>query len=154
MHTHRIHLLRALRRHRGEGGQAITEFAMVLPLVAFLVVSVILLGKALWAYIDLTQAADEAARLVAVDQPTNAVANGSSLETYVRSLGSLPAGAHLRIHYCSGSQAVGQPVQVVAYTGASWVPFFNIGEIKGIATMRLEQSTTGNASVSGSGACE
>jgi TadE-like protein len=127
-----------LRGLRGERGQAITEFAMVLPLFAALVFVLVLFGKALYVYIQVTHIANEGARLAAVDMPTS-----SSLSSYLAGEYALPSGALLAICYPAGAQSVGQPVKIVAYTKATWVPFIS-SDIKSSATMRLEQDTSTN----------
>ena len=125
---------------RGERGQAITEFAMMLPLFAILVVVCITFGKALYAYIQLTHLANEGARFVAVDEPTTG--------TLCSSL-SPPNGVHITISYphpdaTVPAQSAGEPVTVTADVDASWIPFIGIPKLTSSATMRLEQSTGAN----------
>jgi Flp pilus assembly protein TadG len=140
---------RACRGRRGERGQAITEFAMVLPLFAILVLVCILFGKALYVYIQLTHTANEAARLAAVDFPSS----GTNLCDALKSEAAIPKGITLTISYPDGgSQAVGEPVTVQASSDGSWVPVINVGTLKATSTMRLEQSTAGNG-VFGTTAC-
>ena len=118
---------------------------MVLPLFAALVFVLVLFGKALYVYIQVTHIANEGARLAAVNQPTS-----STLSAYLTSEFALPSGTSLAICYpAGGDQSVGQPVEVVAYTSASWVPFIGsvIGDIKSSATMRLEQNTSTNSNL-------
>jgi Flp pilus assembly protein TadG len=112
---------------------------MVLPFMAAVVLVCILFGKALYAYIQVTHAANEGARLAAVNQPT-----GSSLSSFLTNEFALPGGASVAICYPTGTRAVGDPVEVDVYTGASWVPIVNIGQIKAAATMRIEQDTSSN----------
>ena len=122
-----------------ERGQAVTEFAMVVPLFAALVFVCVLFGKALYAYNELTQTANEAARLVAVDQP-----QGGSLCSYLSGEGALPNGVTLTISYPGAGQGVGEPVQVQASTSSSWVPIIGsgLGTLNASATMRIEQDDT------------
>jgi Flp pilus assembly protein TadG len=130
---------------RGEDGQAITEFAMILPLFAILVVVCVMFGKALYVYIQLTHAANEAARLAAVDFP---FASGSTLCAALKNANiPMPKGTTITFTYPGASpvQGAGQPVTVDASTGGSWVPIINVGTLHATATMRLEQATTGNA---------
>jgi len=116
---------------------------MVLPLLALVAFVLIMFGKAIWVYIEVTHAANEGARLASVNQPQD-----TSLQSYLTSEYALPSGSQIAICYPDGTadnpRAVGEPVQVVVYTNASWVPFANIGQIKGAATMRLEQDTSTN----------
>jgi Flp pilus assembly protein TadG len=130
------------RLRRGERGQGVVEFAMVLPLFAIVVFVCILFGKALYAYIQVTHAANEGARLAAVNQPTS-----SALSTFLTNEYALPGGASIAICYPTGSRAVGEPIQVDVYANASWVPVINLGQIKAAATMRIEQDTTTNSNL-------
>jgi hypothetical protein len=120
---------------------------MVLPLFAALVIVCVLFGKALYEYIQLTHAANEGARLAAVNQPA-----ASSLSGFLTGEYALPGGTSLAICYPdqsvpADSRNAGKPVEVVAYSSASWVPILNIGQIKAKATMRLEQTTTANSNL-------
>jgi Flp pilus assembly protein TadG len=142
------------KRLRSDRGQGVVEFAMILPFLGLVVIVCILFGKALYTFIQVTHAANEGARLAAVNQP------GSSLSTFLANEFALPGGASVAICYPTGSRAVGEPVQIDVYTDASWVPVINMGQIKAAATMRIEQDTSGNAQLnatttfnSGSGLC-
>ncbi len=134
---------RALRRLGDERAQAVTEFAMVIPLFAALVAVCILFGKALYVYIQLTHTANEGARLAAVDYPPS----GTTLCSALRSEGALPGGTTLTISYPdnSGARTPGNSVTVQASTPGNWVPIISLGSITASATMRLEQDTTGNS---------
>jgi len=128
------------RGRRNQQGQSVVEFAMVLPLMALVALALILFGKAIYAYIQVTHAANEGARLVAVNQPTS-----SSLVSVLTNQYALPGGTTVAICYPNaGSRAIGQPVEVDVYASGTWVPFVHIGQIKGAATMRIEQETTSN----------
>ena len=142
----------AKRARRGEHGQAVTEFAMVLPLFAMLVLVCILFGKALYVYIQLTHSANEAARLAAVNFPANQP-SGTTLCSVLQSEAAIAKGTTLTISYPDGgSQAVGEPVTVTASTGGSWVPVINVGTLSASSTMRIEQDTSSNT-VFGTTAC-
>ena len=131
--------VRLIRHLRNERGQGVLEFAMVLPILAMVVLVCILFGKALYAYIQVTHAANEGARLAAVNQPT-----ATSLSNFLTNEFALPGGASVAICYPTGSRAFGEPVEVDVFTSASWVPIVRIGQIKAAATMRIEQDTSGN----------
>lgn len=137
---------RALRRLREERGQAVTEFAMVVPLFAVLVIVCVLFGRALYDYIQLTHTANEAARIVAVDQPTS-----GSVCSYLTGVAALPAGVTIKITYPNPdapsvpAQQAGEPVTVKASTNAGWVPIIGSTlDLSSSATMRLEQTTGSN----------
>ena len=81
------------RHRRGERGQSVVEFAMVLPLLAALVFVLINFGKALYYYIELTHVANEGARIATVSQTS--VPGGGNLAKYLCSqLGG--SGSELR----------------------------------------------------------
>lgn len=134
---------------------------MVLPILCALVFALIDFGKAVYYYIDLTHVANEGARIVTVN-PSTLPGGSASLKSYLcGQLGSgtseLRAGsssadrATVTITYPSGTQSIGDPVQVRVSTNYHWIPFFGGGSIAiaGSATMRLEQSTTGNGLLTG-----
>ena len=147
----RCEQLRGSRR-RGERGQAVTEFAMVLPLFAALVLVCVLFGKALYIYIQLSHSANEAARLASVNFPSGQPA-GTTLCSVLQGEGAIAKGTTLTITYPDGSsQAVGEPVTVTASADGSWVPVLNVGSLRATSTMRIEQDTTGNG-VFGTTAC-
>jgi Flp pilus assembly protein TadG len=56
------------RTRRGEGGQAVVEFAIVVPLLLLLVVGIFKFGTAYNNYIQLTNAVDAGARKFAVER--------------------------------------------------------------------------------------
>lgn len=58
---------RILKRGKGERGQAIVEFALVLPLLLILLFGVIDFGRALQTYITVNNASREGARLGAIN---------------------------------------------------------------------------------------
>ena len=55
-------------RNRGHRGQALVEFALILPIFMLILVGLIDFGRAVYAYNTVNQAAREAARLAIVDQ--------------------------------------------------------------------------------------
>lgn len=170
--THRPRLSRAAHRRLGERGQAVIEFAMVLPLLAALVLIFVSFGKAVYYYIELTQIADEGARQAAVNLP-DSVSNtplpggDTSLVTYlcdqIGSNSELYKGtgpvtsANVKISYpdtgSSTPRAVGEPVRIDVSTQYSWFPFMNLGTfgIDAHTTMRLEQDTSNNTYLDANG---
>lgn len=147
-----LHHLRAARDERGQG---VIEFALLVPLLALVVFVCILFGKAVFVYIQATHAANEGARLAAVNQPTS-----TALSSFLTTEYALPGGASVAICYPTSTRGVGDPVQVDVYANASWVPIINLGQIKAVATMRIEQDTSTNTNLnqtnsynSGTGKC-
>jgi Flp pilus assembly protein TadG len=63
-----MNTLGRLRRHRSSRGQALVEFSLVIPIFLLLLVGLFDLGRAVFAYNTLTNAAREGARLAIVNQ--------------------------------------------------------------------------------------
>jgi Flp pilus assembly protein TadG len=163
MNTHRRHLLRALRRRRGDRGQAIIEFAMVLPFIAALILIFVSFGKAVYYYIELTHAANIGAREASVNLPRTGQplpGGDTSIKDYIcnqfgsgselfKGSGTVSA-ADVNISYPDSAsttpRAVGEPIKVNVSTDYSWFPFMHLGTftITGSATMRIEQDTSAN----------
>jgi Flp pilus assembly protein TadG len=140
------------RLFRQESGQAVVEFAIVVPLIAALVLVLVDFGKAMNYWLDLTQVANEGARLAAVDRLESAGELTLRLKTSELQSGgtdSMPAPATPQVCVI-GSGEVGDPVKVEITSDYHWVSFpswIPIGgggvlTIKGSATMRLEQPTS------------
>lgn len=144
---------RFCKRLRGERGQGVVEFAMVLPLLGALVFAIIDFGKALYYYVDLTHIANEGARIAAVSQ-RNMPGGGTSLGAYLcTQLGN--SGSELRkgsgsvekakvtVTYNNGTSTSGDPVTIQVTTKYHWIPFTGLAAmtISGSATMRVENPT-------------
>ncbi len=54
-------------------GQALVEFAIVLPVIVFIVLGILDVGRAVYSYNTLAESARQAARMAIVDQHTDAV---------------------------------------------------------------------------------
>lgn len=60
------------RARRREGGQALAEFAIVFPIMIFVLVAFVEIGRAVHAYTTITNAARQGARVAVVNQITYA----------------------------------------------------------------------------------
>ena len=70
------------QRHRGERGQSMLEFAIVLPIFVFLVLALMQVGDAMNSYLTVVAAARDAARLGAQGSATDAqIASVVDIET-------------------------------------------------------------------------
>ncbi len=153
-----IRLPRRLPRLGGEEGTALVEFALILPILALLLFSMLDFGKAFNYWIDETHLANEGARWAAVNRNPG----GGSLQQYIlqeattaelRSGGtaSLPSPARVCISFPSGTANVGDPVQVTVSATYHWLPVISgrIGiaqtTITGSSHMRLEARPTNYA---------
>src|SRR3982751_4555413 len=76
----------ALRRCRDERGVALTEMALVLPLLLLLILGMVDFGKAINYWIDNTHLANEGARLAVVNSnPGSGLATPKNLQQYLLS---------------------------------------------------------------------
>jgi Flp pilus assembly protein TadG len=144
------------RRLQEESGQAITEFAIIVPVICALVLVLVQFGIALNYWIDLTHAANEGARLAAVNidvtQPPYNSSGATSLQAYIKKeleTGELQNGSNsvdastVSICFPSGPSLAGNPVTVQVKSKYHFLPFFGGSwGIKGTATMRLEHDAT------------
>ena len=71
----------ARRWPRGTRGQGLTEFALVLPIIVFVLVAVFDVGRAVYSYNTLANAARQGARVAAVNQLDPPNSNTSCAET-------------------------------------------------------------------------
>ena len=123
------------RRHSRDGGQAVVETALVLPLVVLFLLAVVQVGLVVRAQVLVTHAAREAARAAAVDPAPEAAAQAADGAT------ALDAS---RLHVeVAGREGPGSQVQVrVVYRAATDVPIvgalFGDVTIEADATMRVE----------------
>jgi Flp pilus assembly protein TadG len=165
------------RLRRGEHGQSVVEFAMVMVPFAALVLILLQFGKAVYYYIDLTHVANEGARIASVS-PTkmpDGTSSSGALRAYLCGFVNTAAGggkselatsnkqadkAQITVSYPANNnnspattQGFGDPVTVKVSTVYHWLPFWNLSvtslNIVGSATMRLEQSALGNAALVG-----
>jgi hypothetical protein len=135
-----------------EDGQALVEFALVLPVLLLVVVGILSFARVMNYNEQATHLVNEAARYAAVDQvPAGAP---SSLGSWVRAqaVGELSNGSgdvtgtpSVCVIYPQGA-AVGNPVQITLTFHWHWVPFLKLGDstITQTADMRLEVAPTGS----------
>lgn len=146
---------RGRRRLRGESGQAVVEFALVVPLICLLIVAIFHFGKVMNYWLDLNHVASEGARKAAV----NTFASDGEYDTYLRDrlettelrtggTSSIANPATIAVCLTEGT-SVGDPVTVQVDADYS-LPFIGTTiTLRGSATMRMEQA----ADFAGTGAC-
>jgi Flp pilus assembly protein TadG len=76
-------LLPTRTRGHGQRGQGLTEFALVIPIFLLLVVALFDLGRAVFAYNTLTNAAREGARIAIVNQYTPSIVARAKSQTNI-----------------------------------------------------------------------
>lgn len=135
-----------------EDGQALVEFALILPLLLLIVMGILWFGRALNYTQDETRLTNVAARYASVDQvPPNA---SGSLASWLRSeadskelregTGDVEGAPKVCIEYPNGTN-VGEPVKVTMTATFKWLPLLKLGAssaITGSATMRIEVPPT------------
>ena len=162
---------KAVRRHKREEGQALVEFALIIPLFLMIVVGIIQFGVALNFWLDLQRIANQGARWAAVNCGQSAAYPGSDpckdkdgnadIEGYLRdqivSRGNKPKEIEVCWVSATGSPVgtakPGDPVKVrikteYVFLGITGFLRDNAGltmDLNADATMRLEQSPTSPA---------
>lgn len=146
---------RGRRRLRGESGQAVVEFAMVVPLICVLILAIFHFGKVMNYWLDLNHVASEGARKAAV----NTFASDGEYDAYLRDrletielrdggTTSIPNPATIAVCLTEGGD-VGDPVTVQVSADYSLPLIGATITLRGNATMRMEQA----ADFAGGGAC-
>lgn len=135
-----------------EDGQALVEFALVLPLLLLVVMGILWFGRALNYTQDETHLANEAARYAAVNNWPGAP--NTSLSSYILSQidtkelkeGSrdVPQPAKIEICFPNGTSNVGDPVKITIKSEFHFLPLLKLANtpVSGSATMRLEVAPT------------
>jgi TadE-like protein len=153
------------RRER-ESGQALVEFALILPVFVVLVVGIIQFGVGLNYWLDMQRIANQGARWGVVNKfpgmtgscltdPT-VLCSGPNLQEY---LAGEPISGGLKpcvnISFPSTTSEVGDPVKVELAIPFTFVPILKLGTIKltADATMRLEQAPGRYAAGKGGTTC-
>jgi Flp pilus assembly protein TadG len=136
-----------------ESGQALVEFALVLPVLLIVLLGIVDFGRALNYYNDATHLSAEAARFAVVNRKPD-VANAASLQLQIHQQADSPElrngstsvtnAAQVCVDFPNGTQLAGDPVRVQVGFTYSWLPFLDIGAatISASSVMRLEAAPT------------
>ncbi len=142
------------RRLREERGQAMVEFALVIPILLVVVVGIVSFGRAMNYDEQETHLVNEAARFATVDQvPAGAT---GSLGQWIRSqvdtpelrngTGSVSGAPSVCVSLPNGTANVGDPIKVSMTFTFFWTPILKIPgastTITRTATMRIEVPPT------------
>lgn len=152
---------RGRRRLGGESGQAVIEFALVVPLLCLLIVAIFHFAKVMNYWLDLNHVASYGAREAAVnwcgfDEPD---CGDADFDTYLRprletgelqtgGTTSIPNPATIAVCLTEGAE-VGDPVTVQVAAEYALPLIGATIPLRGTATMRMEQP----AEFAGAGAC-
>lgn len=133
----------ARSRLADQRGQALPEFALLLPIIAIVLFGIIEFGLALNSENDETHLANEVARYAIVNENPG---GSEALQEWAKKQGDnnfLKSGAKICISFPEGSE-VGRPVKVEATSTINWVPALELKAasttIRGTAYMRMEAS--------------
>ena len=143
---------------QSENGQALVEFALVLPLLALLLVSMLHFGKVFNYWNDATHLTAEGARFAVVNrkpEPTSALSLQQQLRAQADTAelrnGGTPSvvnPAQVCVDFPTGNATAGEPVRVRMSFTYSWLPIIgaSIGvaqtTVTASAVMRLETPPT------------
>lgn len=138
------------RRCRGDGGAALVEFGIVLPLLFLLIFGIIDFGWAFFQQLDVRHGAREGARLAAVNYKTTATPTAADQLTQIvnETCARMDAGDNVSVRFHrTGSAAVGQPVEVTTSKPIDTLTGFVDFALGGRTTtsnvrIRLEQDAT------------
>jgi Flp pilus assembly protein TadG len=139
-----------------EDGQALSEFALVLPILIVVFIGIIHFGKAFNYWNDATHITAEGARYAAVNNkpyPSDPAslqaqlhAQGDTAELRSGGTSDVPTPSQVCIDFPTGTAAKGEPVRVTLTFQYHWMPLFDIGvtntTITSTAVMRLETAPT------------
>lgn len=141
----RLPRLRTLVRRviRGERGTAMVEFALIAPILFFLIFGVLDFSLALNDYNQQSQLVGLGARAAAVNRnPDGTAVTGNSIQTQLRTLyaqGNLKNKVTVCIALPQGAGA-GQPVQVVATYQFHLLPLFSATGVASTITLQASQT--------------
>jgi Flp pilus assembly protein TadG len=141
---------------RREDGQALVEFALVLPVLVLILFGMIQFGKAFNYWNDATHLTAEAARFAAVNRKPDP-SSAASLQAQIRAqidtnelknggTDSVSSPATVCVEFPNGTSNVGDPVRVKMTFSYTWMPLLNLvpgtKDITSTTVMRLEARPT------------
>jgi hypothetical protein len=138
---HRARRLGAALRKRvaHEGGQALAEFVLVLPILLVVLFGIVEFGLALNSESDETHLANEVARFAIINENPG---GAEALQQWAQKQGDhnfLKSSGRICISFPEGEEA-GKPVKVEATSTLKWLPLLPAASstLRGTAYMRLE----------------
>lgn len=128
---------------KDEQGQAMVEFALVVPLLVLILVSVMYYGRAFNYWNDETHLTAEAARFAAVNRkpdPTSGLSLQQQIKAQADAADLRGATAQVCITFPNGTSNQGDPVRVAMTFPFSWIPLIS-AKNGGVASTTLSAST-------------
>jgi len=131
---------------RREEGQSLVEFAIVLPFLCLIVLALVDFGRAVNFWLNSSHVASQGARIAAVWGGSGTC---SQLATKIK--GFSYSGGTVAISFPASTANIGDPIRVIVthpytYAPSGYIP--GTWNIRGSATMRLEQKPTFTAGCS------
>jgi hypothetical protein len=121
---------------RDEDGQALVEFALVLPVLVLILFSMLHFGKAFNYWNDATHLTAEAARFAAVNRKPDP-SNAQSLQAQIRDqvdtaelrngTGPVTQAAQVCVDFPNGTSNGGDPVRITLSFKYAWIPLLRDG---------------------------
>lgn len=111
------------RPRRGRRGQALLEFALVLPIFILLLVAIFDLGRAAFAYNTLTNAAREGARMAIVNQYKPSIIARAKQQTAIVELNDPSVSVNFYQVNADGTPNTGVPCALIAVGCMATVSF-------------------------------
>jgi TadE-like protein len=106
--------LPGLRRGRGSRGQALVEFALTIPIFLLLMVALFDMGRGVFAYNTLTNAAREGARMAIVNQDKPTIIKWAKSETQIVELNDPSVSVNFYQMATDGNPDYTDPCNLVA----------------------------------------
>lgn len=153
---------RTRSKSRHEEGQALVEFALVIPLILLLILGVVDFGRAYNYKNDITSLANQAARFAEVNACSPC--SGQSIEAYIKaqadsselqngssgSFGIVPPGATISFCFPAGSTGqVGDSLMAKAAASYNWLPYLHLAPITIQSTVTVRIATAYTSPPSG-----
>ena len=115
-----------MRRHRKarSRGQSLVEFALVLPLFLLLFFAIVDMGRAVFVYNSVTNAAREGARLAIVNQDTTSITNRAKQQVAIAETANPSVTVNFYETNDDGTADTSSPCPTTAYFGCVAVVSF------------------------------
>jgi uncharacterized protein (UPF0333 family) len=131
-----------------EHGQALVEFALILPILLLVLFGIVQFGLALNSANDATHVANEVARYAIINENPSAksLQEWGREQLYTNYTNALNTPGKVCIRFPNaGKHEIGDPVLVEVTSTTNWIPILQAGPstvLKGTAYMRLEATPT------------
>ena len=131
-----------MQKLRAENGQALIEFALILPILLLIMLGVIEFGQAFNYQNDLTNMANQAIRYAEVN--SCGACGASKVETYIPTTADVPSLKSATACFSSpyAAPAAGQQITVKISSTFNWLSYLGLG-----ASTKITSTVTGRLDV-------